>query len=67
MTDDEAVAILRVIASADDIEDWAATLLLSRLQLSLPERDWFLLAAEGVPGLRVWDPHDANDDEPGIY
>ncbi len=63
MNNDEAVAILRVIAQADDFEEWAATRLLGRLQISLPSRDWFLLAATEVPSLRVWDPHDEMSDE----
>lgn len=63
MSDDEAIAIVRVIASADEFEEWAATRLLARLQMSIPTRDWFLLAATEVPALRVWDPHDEVSDE----
>lgn len=62
MNEVEALAILRVIASADEYRDWAATELLSRLQLELPDRDWFLLAMEKLPGLRIWDPHAESDE-----
>jgi hypothetical protein len=63
VSDDEAIAIVRVIASAEEFEEWAATRLLARLQLSVPTRDWFLLAARVVPSLRVWDPHAEVADE----
>jgi len=63
VSDDEAIAVLRVIASADEFEEWAATRLLARLQVSSPSRDWFRLAATAVPSLRVWDPHDDVSDE----
>lgn len=66
MSDDEAIAIVRVIASADELGEWAATRLLARLQMSIPTRDWFLLAATEVPSLRVWDPHDEVSDEDRI-
>jgi hypothetical protein len=63
VTDDEAVAVLRALALARDADRWLVTRMLTELQLSLSDRDWFRLAAERFPGLEIWESAVCDQEE----